>query len=366
MEKGKSARLSWASVVLIVLAVCGLSYLAARLFSGGSGGVMSSYQVLNLPSNRGVQVISDGFVYYDGGSLEMITSSGSTRWSYMIGAGCDFCATDAGVAAWNDKTLTLIDARKGATTFSGTMDGKILSAKVGSKYSAVLVQTDNDSTMILLDEMGRKLTPYIEMNQQSVVDYGFFSGDSLFWVLSLDANGTAPTTTISTYRPGRSHMGNISNTDQVLYHVLFQSSHIVCVGETFVKTYDYMGAEDTSARKLVYGWYLADADDTSDNPLMAFAANAQYDGGSSVQDVRLLRSGVDRVVRFPFGCVAFAVKGDVVYGFSTDGYVMEARVSGERVEAYALPMRIDTVYGVLADGTAVLGYGSEVYMIRLP
>ena len=90
MEKGKSAKLSWASVVLIVLAVCGLSYLVARLFSGGSGGVMSSYQVLNLPSNRGVQVISDGFVYYDGGSLEMITSSGSTRWSYMIGAGCDF------------------------------------------------------------------------------------------------------------------------------------------------------------------------------------------------------------------------------------------------------------------------------------
>ena len=365
MERSRSAKLSWPVVLLIVLVVCGFSYMLAKLFTRADQ-PMSSYQVMSLPSNQGVQVISDGFVYYDGSALGMVNSSGHTRWSYMIGAGCDFYATDAGVAAWNGNTLTLLDIQKGVATFSGTMEGSILSAQVGGKYSAAVVETEDDRVIILLDEAGRKLTPYIEMNEQNVVDCGFFSGDTLFWALSLDANGTAPTTTISTYRPGRSHMGNISNTDQVLYRVLFHSSHIVCVGETYIKTYDYMGAEDVNARKLVYGWYLTGADDTSEEPLMAFAANAQYDGGAAVQDVRLIRGEGAQIVRFPFGCKALAVRDDVVFGFSTDGYVMEAQMGNPRVSAYQLPMPIDTVYGVLRDRTAVLGYGSDVYLLKLP
>ena len=367
MERGRNAKFSWPAVVLIVLIVCAISYLLALGISKGGSNALGNCKVLSLSSNQGVQVTSQGFVYYDGGSLGMVNAQGNTRWSYMIGAGCDFCATDAGVAAWNGNTLTLIEMDKGVTTYSGTMEGKIISAKMGEKYSAVVVEAEeNDSTIILLDASGRKMTPYIEMEEQMVVDYGFFSGGTLFWELSLDASGTAPTTKISTYQPGRSHRGNITNTDQVLYRVLFQSSRILCVGETYVKAYDYMGTENTAARQLVYGWYLADADAASENPLMAFAANAQYDGGSSIQDVRLMRGEESQIVRFPFGCKALSVRGDRVYGFSTEGYVMIAQLGKQRVLAYQLPVGMDEVYGVTKDNTAILGFGNDVYLVSLP
>ena len=369
MAYGRRTKPSWPASLFVTILSCiaayGIAWLVMSLGKMNPG----EYKAIHPTRVENVQVVSDGFVYYDGSSLTMVKSDGNTRWTYLIGTGYRFRAGDAGTAAWNGNTVTLLENGKGSVTYSGTMEGEVISALAGVKYSAIAVETadnEGDSMIVLIDGNGRKMTPYIESEQAIVVDYGFFSGDSLFWTLTLDANGTTPTTTVSTYLPGKRHMGSISNTDQVLYKALFQASQVMCVGETYIKRYDYQGTEDTKARELVYGWYLEDADTRSENPLMAFAANSQYDGEHRVQDVRLIRGNTSRIVHYPFGCKAICVRDTCAYGFSSEGYVMKAQLDTDRVTAHRLPVGVEEVYGVTADKMAVLGYGSGIYLVKLP
>ena len=77
-------------------------------------------------------------VYYDGSSVAKVNSDGSLAWSYMMGAGASVDASDAGVASWVGRTLTLIDGETGVPDYSGTMDANVVSARMGSTYAAVL------------------------------------------------------------------------------------------------------------------------------------------------------------------------------------------------------------------------------------
>ena len=102
-----------------------------------------------------------------------------------------------------------------------------------------------------------------------------------------------------------------------------------------------------------------------DDPLMAFVPNSQYDAQTGMQDVRMIRSGLDQQVRMPYGCQSLIARNDRVYGFSTEGYVAIATQGKQKVDAYALPMLFDKVYGVTANNMAVLGNGNIVYILNL-
>ena len=204
------------------------------------------------------------------------------------------------------------------------MDADILSAKAGAVYTAVLLSPEHDSTIVILENGGREVDR-LTFADQTVLDYGFFSNDTLFWVMTLDTSGTVPTTAISTYRPGRMIVGSITDAQQLMYQVMFQSSQVVCAGTTHLKVYDYTGREDESRRTLIYGWYLAAVEDGVDDPMMAFVPGAQYGAGGEMRDVRMMRANVDEIVRMPFACSTLVAKGDRVYGFSADGHVMVAR-----------------------------------------
>ena len=219
--------------------------------------------------------------------------------------------------------------------------------------------------MVLLENGGREIDR-LTFADQTVLDYGFFSGDSLFWIMTLDTSGTVPTTAISTYRPGRMIVGSITDSQQLMYQVMFQSSQVVCAGTTHLKVYDYTGREDESKRTLIYGWYLAAVEEGVDDPMMAFVPDAQYGTGSDMRDVRMIRSNADQIVRMPFSCIALVAKGDCVYGFSEDGHVMVARVGQQKVDAYLLEVPAAQVYGVTDDRVAVMGSGNTVYLVTLP
>ena len=54
--------------------------------------------------------------------------------------------------------------------------------------------------------------------------------------------------------------------------------------------FDYNGKEKSDLRTLVYGWMLADADQTlDDDPLMAYVPTGQYDASGEMRDVRMVR-----------------------------------------------------------------------------
>ena len=102
-----------------------------------------------------------------------------------------------------------------------------------------------------------------------------------------------------------------------------------------------------------------------DDPLMAFVPNSQYDSAKGMQDVRMIRANLDQQVRMPYGCQSLIARNDRVYGFSTEGYVAIATQGSQTVNAYALPMVFDKVYGVTANNMAILGNGNIIYVLNL-
>lgn len=365
MERYRRGRLPWAIVLLIVVLSCAIAYCGALIFTRARDATsFGNQRTLTLDNLQKLEAVQDGFVYYDGNAVAKVGDDGDFRWSYMLGAGADFNATDAGVAAWTGKKLTLINDGSGTADFSGNMDDDVLSAAMGSEYAAVLVGQEHNSTIVLMETGGRRVDS-IALSGQTVLDYGFFYNDTLFWVMTLDTNGTTPSCTVNTYRPGRRQVGAISDGEQILYHVVFQSNQICVTGESYVKVFDYSGTEVKNKRTLVYGWTLADADETNDNPMMAFSMNGQYGGDSPVQDVRLIRGDTSQVMRMPYGCASLVARGDRVYGFSRDGMVMIARMGRQKVDAYQLSAAFDKVYGVTDGNVAVLGAGNVVYLVSL-
>ena len=365
MERKRRRRYPWPIALLIVAFSCLIAYGGARAFITLNQRTPYEYSVVDLGSNSGLEVVDDGFVYYDGTTISKIATDAKVRWNYYFGTDAGFDATRNGVAAWSDTTLTLIDSATGTTTYSGTMESEILSAKIGEKYTAVLLGPEHNSTIVLMETGGRKVNS-ITLPNQTVIDYGFLSNGTLLWEMSLDTSGTVPTTTVNTYRPGKEIVGSIHDNEQLVYATVFQSSYFCCAGENHLKVYDYTGNEDRSRRRLVYGWYMVSLDENvADDPMMAFVPNDQYGGSNVIQDVRMIRAGLDQQVRMPYGCQSLVVRNNRVYGFSTEGYVMIATQGERRVYAYPLPMMFDKVYGVTADNIAVLGSGGSVYMVNL-
>lgn len=365
MEQNRQGRLPWAIVLLIIVLCCAIAFVGARVITGvRNESAFANVKAMQLSGVQKLQTVGDGFVYYDGDSIAKVGADGETMWNYKVGSGADFSASDAGVASWTGKKLTLIDGEKGVTGYSGNMDGEVLSAYVGSEYAAVLTGPEHNSTIVLMETGGRRVDS-ITLSDQTVIDYGFFYNDTLFWIMTLDTNGTAPSCTVSTYRPGRRMVGSISDSEQLLYSATFQSTQIMVMGDTHLKVFTYNGTEEEEKRRLIYGYTLAAVDDSSDNPMMAFVPSDQYDTESMMRDVRMIRGDSERIVRMPYGCTALVAKGDRVYGFSGEGYVMIARMDRQKADAYQLPIYFDKVYGVTDNSVAVLGNGDAVYLVTL-
>ena len=364
MDKRRTSRRPWALVLLILLICCGIAYGVASIGRGVSAGnALGHSEALSIANIQDLQTTASGFVYYDGSTVSAINSAGKVKWSYIVGANAGFEATDYGVAAWVGNTVTLIDGKSGSTTYNGTMSQSVLGAHIGDRYTAILIGEEGNSTIVLMENGGKQINQIV-LEDVLVVDYGFFSDGSLLWVMVCNTNGTVPTCTIQTYRPGKEIVGSIGDTEQLSYAVMFQSSKVCVVGDVYYKVYDYAGVEDRSMRKLVYGWYLTDADSSND-PLMVFVNDAQCQGESDIQDVRIMRTNLDRVVRFPFGCRRVLASGNTIYGFSADGHLMIMRTDERAPRSYQLNMTIDEVYGVTRDGVAVLRSGGAICLVNL-
>lgn len=365
MGKRRSRQTPWAIVLLVLLVCCAAAFGIGKMGSNAlAGDTIGHAKAVNIANIQDLQTIDTGFVYYDGSTVSAIASDGGVKWSYLVGANAGFRASNSGVATWVGQTITLIDSHSGDTIFNGTMADNVLSACVGDKYTAILIGEESNSTIVLMENGGKQVNQ-IPLQDITAVDYGFFSNESLLWVMLCDSNGTVPKCTIQTYRPGKEIVGSISDNEQLSYAVMFQSAQVCVVGDTYLKVYDYSGTEDSSRRELVYGWYLSSADKGASDPLMVFVNDAQCKGESDIRDVRLLRSDIDRVVRMPFGCKSVVAVGNTVYGFSSDGHLMILPASSGAAQAYQLSIRIDQVYGVTRDGVAVVRSGGVIYLVTL-
>lgn len=365
MDYNRSERLPWIIVILIVAFVCFVSWFGAFLMHrGDEDKQFGSYKSFTGAQGLEVQVAGDGFVYYDGSSLTYKDSAGDVLWNYLIGSGADFYASTGGVAAWNGRTLTIIDIENGTTSYSGDQGVEVVSARVGSKYAAVHLDEEGDSRISVIEKGGRSVYT-AELDQLTCVDYGFFSGGAQLWIMALDTTGSVPTCEITTYSPrSMSIVGSISDMEQLMYSVNFRTDSVCCTGVTHYKAYDYNGREIESRRRLVYGWYLLDTGKGAD-PLMAFVPTGQTDGVDAIKDVRLMTGGQERILHMPFPCSFVKVLGDRVYGFSSDGHVLVGSIASQKVDAYQMPFYIDRVYGITESGVAIIASGNTLHMLSL-
>ncbi len=363
----KNGKASWIVALAITLAAVLAAFGAARLARNLTASRVGAYAVLPLNNVSHVQTVGNSVIVYDGSSLSRYSSGGGDLWgeTLPIGANYSVDANSHGVVVWKGSSFSVYGLSNHDNLYSGNVEGDIISARLGSHYLAVLYGADDNSVVRITDVDGR-LYDEIEFETQVVLDYGFFSDGSLFWAMSADTSGTVPTCSVTTYRPSRKSMsGSISDNEQVMYHAQFERDNICLVGEDYVKRYDYTGSEKTDQRTLVYGWYLMDTADTTDNPLMVFAPTGQASNTPSVSDVRLIDGDTDTIVRMPFACRSLAVKGNRLYGFS-DSYMMVVTAGEPRAKAYALPMTVDSVVGVTDDHVAVVCSNGMYYLVTLP
>ena len=364
MEKNETRGLSWTVALLVTLLICSMAFLTARMLVPDDSRILDGVTRLPCTSSQSVRTMGKGVVYSDGTSLRALNASGRQIWSYVVGAGCGFSVGEGGVAGWSGDSLAVLNSSNGEALFSGSLGQPILSAVAGPSYAAALVGEEGNGTLIVLELSGREIDR-IALTDVTVLDYGFFNSGAMLWVMSLDTNGTVPMSQITTYKPGRMQSGSITDSEQIVYEVMFDSPNVYAVGTTYIRAYDYTGVENTAQRKLVYGWYLFDSSASAEGTLMAFVPMTE--GGTTVEinDVRHIRRSVDRTVRMPFTCFSIAARRDAVYGVSSQ-YLMIYRLNATHADTYQLPFECDGLIGLTEDNAAVLISGDSVYLVSLP
>ena len=365
MDYKRQHTLQWPAAIAMAIALTLAAYLMAKLFSSGGNTPLSSVTRLTVPANREVQVSGDYIYYLESGTLHCINSSGKYVWNTGVEMDSEFYATNHGVAVWNGKMLSLFDKDSGISMGSRQLDGEIISASVGDAYAAAVLGPEHDSTVKLLDRNGNDVDLLTGFSGLTIMDYDFFEGRDLFWLMTMDTGGSMPTCKISTYKPGKRETGVIEDMEQVLYQVMFRSSQIAVVGTNHLCMYDYHGKEIEKDRVTVYGYYMHAVDKSSDNPLMVFVPNRQAEGANGISDVRLIRANSESIIHLPVECKQLEAKGATLYGFA-DRYLVKNNFGEKTSKVYAFPVQVDTVIGITADRTAVVTSSGSIYLVRLP
>lgn len=365
MDYKRQVRLEWGPAILLGVIMIMLAYLAASWIHSGDDVPLRSVIRLNTAANREIQLSGSNVYYLEGGSLHCVTSGGKYIWNLGVDSDSQFTATPYGVAVWSRKKLTVVDPNTGHPLASKTMSDEVISAKVGDTYVAVVQGAQDNSDAVIMDHFGNVVDTLSDFDGYTVLDFGFFEGRELFWIMTLDSTGSVPSCRISTYIPGKRETGTINDGEQVIYRVMFRSSYIAAVGTDYIRLYDYTGAEQAKKRITVYGWYMDAVDRSTDDPLMLFVPNRQVEDKRELCDVRMILGDAERIIHLPVKCKQLEANGTDLYGFSEDTLVKCA--FGQKIPtAYKMPVLVDNVIGITADKTAVVTSGGAIYLIRVP
>ena len=356
---------TWIVTLAVTLAAVLAAFGIARLIHSFNSFRMGDFTTLPVSNVEYVQTVDESVVVYDGSTLNRFSSRGDSMWGdgVIIGQNYSVNANDHGVVLWKGNSFSVLRLSDHQNMYSNNLDADIVSARLGSKYLAVLYGEDDNCKARICDMDGR-VQDEISFESQVIVDFGFFSDGSLLWVMSMDTTGTVPTCTVTTYRLSRkSMMGSISDGEQVIYHAQFEADNICLVGEEYIKRYDEVGNEMSDKRTLVYGWFLMDVSD-GEKPMMVFVPDTQASNTPTISDVRLISGTQDQILRMPFPAHSVFAKGSTLYGFSGSN-VMIGSIDSEVMTAYQLPMSVSDVAGVTDDNVAVIDSNNTYYLVAL-
>lgn len=359
---------NWAILILLViLVVVGIRVL-------GSVGRTSEISASVLPcySHQDVTIFGDNVLYYDGASIHCVTGTGGILWSFQVGAGANFSASDTHLAIWQGSQLYIVD-RNGKPTYNENMPSPVQFARIGESYAVVVIGGDTEPEILVKDLQGAQLDsiePEVFAGML-MLDAGFYGdGGQYMWTLAMDIYGPAISTKMNLFQVGKMNLGIVSLGENLAYKVLFENNQLRVFTTQQMYSYDYKGVQDMDGSMLVYGWRLIDHSTSArgSTPLL-LAPTAQTNSIQSITELRVLYGNIDRRYTLPSACVGAAIQGSNLYAFSSN-YLYRTNIDSQRFYAYAVPLpegqSVTTFIGLTSGGRAILTSGDSVFAVTLP
>ena len=320
--------------------------------------------------SQNVSPFGDSVIFYDGTTLHCVAATGGNEWSYQIGTNADYDATEKRIVAWSGNDLYILNSR-GRLTYNNKMSDAIQFASAGDEYVAVFVGDSDNGVVSVINSSGQ-IVDNIPVSNQTLLDIGFFMSTTtssaqpteLMWMLGLNTTGTVISTELQTYQPGKLSTGKSSLGEHIAYSIYDENGNLNIVTTRQILHYSYRALE-ASSPTLIYGYTVEDVQQSGKTLYQLLVPAQEQSEGTSINNVRLMYGSVDRVLHLPGTCIAAKLGTKSVYGFSANA-VYACRFGETTFRAYAMPINVTAVLGMMTDNRAVVASGSEIYVVELP
>lgn len=320
--------------------------------------------------SQNVSPFGDSVILYDGTTLHCVAATGGNEWSYQIGTNADYDATEKRIVAWSGNDLYILNSR-GRLIYNNKMSDAIQFASAGDEYVAVFVGDSDNGVVSVINSSGQ-IVDNIPVSNQTLLDIGFFMSTTtssaqpteLMWMLGLNTTGTVISTELQTYQPGKLSTGKSSLGEHIAYSIYDENGNLNIVTTRQILHYSYRALE-ASSPTLIYGYTVEDVQQSGKTLYQLLVPAQEQSEGTSINNVRLMYGSVDRVLHLPGTCIAAKLGTKSVYGFSANA-VYACRFGETTFRAYAMPINVTAVLGMMTDNRAVVASGSEIYVVELP
>lgn len=320
--------------------------------------------------SQNVSPFGDSVIFYDGTTLHCVAATGGNEWSYQIGTNADYDATEKRIVAWSGNDLYILNSR-GRLIYNNKMSDAIQFASAGDEYVAVFVGNSDNGVVSVINSSGQ-IVDNIPVSNQTLLDIGFFMSTTtssaqpteLMWMLGLNTTGTVISTELQTYQPGKLSTGKSSLGEHIAYSIYDENGNLNIVTTRQILHYSYRALE-ASSPTLIYGYTVEDVQQSGKTLYQLLVPAQEQSEGTSINNVRLMYGSVDRVLHLPGTCIAAKLGTKSVYGFSANA-VYACRFGETTFRAYAMPINVTAVLGMMTDNRAVVASGSEIYVVELP
>ena len=320
--------------------------------------------------SQNVSPFGDSVIFYDGPTLHCVAATGGNEWSYQIGTNADYDATEKRIVAWSGNDLYILNSR-GRLIYNNKMSDAIQFASAGDEYVAVFVGDSDNGVVSVINSSGQ-IVDNIPVSNQTLLDIGFFMSTTtssaqpteLMWMLGLNTTGTVISTELQTYQPGKLSTGKSSLGEHIAYSIYDENGNLNIVTTRQILHYSYRALE-ASSPTLIYGYTVEDVQQSGKTLYQLLVPAQEQSEGTSINNVRLMYGSVDRVLHLPGTCIAAKLGTKSVYGFSANA-VYACRFGETTFRAYAMPINVTAVLGMMTDNRAVVASGSEIYVVELP
>ena len=367
-KKPLSSRLRMLFALAALAALLAIVVAYALMDSGRNG--VGRVTRIGATLSQNVMPFGSSVIFYDGTTLHCVAATGGNEWSYQIGTNADYDATEQRIVAWSGNDLYILNNR-GRLIYNNKMSDAIQFASAGEEYVAVFVGEPDNGVVSVIDSSGQTVDN-ITIENQTLLDIGFFKSTTsssaqeteLMWVLGLDTTGTVISTELQTFQPGKLSTGKSSLGEHIAYMIYDQDGVLNVVTTRQIMHYNYRVLE-ASSPTLIYGYTVEDVVRSGGTLYQLLVPAQDQSEGINLNNVRLMYGSIDRVLHLPSTCLAATLGTRSVYGFASNA-VYACRFNETTFRAYALPINVTAVLGMISDNRAVVASGSEIYVVELP